>query len=464
MATTPYFVISPNTMMSILGLVRGPDKTVPTPPEDWRQAKVDVIIPALNEEANIALCLASVKKQTFKPRYIILVDDGSKDNTVQYAKDFCEANGMEIKVIQRKAPIGKTPTLKRQAREFDSDVEFILDGDTFLDSPNYLERITEELYKAVGVASACGNVLSMREKDRKMAHKDPMIEKFLQSHPGAQIEPKTNLFHRFLSALTAMYRECLYMFLQRFVYRGQMTFFGSISHPVGCAVGYRRKYIEDLFAKYEPVLGDDLTNSEDIFIGFALINHGYRNIQLNDVLCRSRDPELTRLPHQFYMWSSSFLQSCLYFHSLTMSPFRAIKRWKHTRDFERSEAGREALNKRKIQEPYRQPFGDEYTDKYGRPIGWSIFMSLVEKIAFPFALLMMIAMRMWEALLVTVVVETAFSTMITMVVAPMGSKLRFLIKGLAMTPVRYSALLFDTVTILRFAADVWFKGNRKWRK
>ncbi len=464
MATTPYFVISPNTMMSIIGLIRGPDKTVPTPAEDWRKAKLDVIIPALNEEANIALCLESVRKQTFKPRYVVLVDDGSTDKTVEYARDFCEANDMEIKVIHRAAPIGKTPTLKRQSREFDSDIEFILDGDTVLDSPNYLERVAEELYKAAGIACACGCVVSMREKDVKLAHDNPVIQKFLEAHPGAHIEPKKNLFHRCLSSMTAMYRECLYMFLQRFVYRGQMTFFGSISHPVGCAVGYRRKYIKELFDKYEPILGDDLTNSEDIFIGFALANHGYRNIQLSDVLCKSRDPELTRLPHQFYMWSSSFLQSCLYFHSLTISPVRAFKRWKHKRDFERSDAGKEILNKRKIQEPYRQPFGDEYTDKYGRPIGWSIFMSLLEKIMFPFALLMMIALQMWEPLLVTIIVETCFSTMITMVVAPRGQRIRYLSKGLLMTPVRYSALLFDTVTILRFAVDVWIRRNRKWRK
>jgi cellulose synthase/poly-beta-1,6-N-acetylglucosamine synthase-like glycosyltransferase len=122
MATAPYFVISPNTLMSILGLIRGPDKTVPTPAEDWRNAVVDVVIPALNEEKNIPLCLASLMRQTLRPRKIILVDDGSTDKTPAYAKDFCDANGVELIMIRRKAPIGKTPTIKRQAREFDSDV------------------------------------------------------------------------------------------------------------------------------------------------------------------------------------------------------------------------------------------------------------------------------------------------------------------------------------------------------
>lgn len=464
MATTPYFVLSPNTALSILGLIRGPDKTVPTPAEDWHQAKVDVIIPALNEQANIALCLSSLALQTFKPRKIVLVDDGSKDRTVEYTRDFGRINGIEISIIQRKAPIGKTPTLKRESRELDSDVEFILDGDTILESPNYIERVVEELYKAVGIASACGNVLSLRRKDQIRMGDVPAMRQFMAEHPETPLIPPKNIFHKLLTVITNMYRECLYTFLQRFVYRGQMAFFGSISHPVGCAVGYRRKYVEELFARYEPVLGDDLTNSEDIFIGFALINHGYRNIQLPDVICRSRDPELNRLPHQFYMWSSSFLQSCFYFHGLTMTPFKAFKRWRHNRAFTQSPEGKEALSKRKIQEPYREPFGDSFTELYGRPIGWSIFMSVVEKIVFPFALLAMLLMAKWEAFWVTVAVESAFSVAILLWVTPWGQKLRFLCKGILMTPVRYSALLFDLTTILRFAVDVWIKKEQKWRK
>ena len=49
MATLPYFALGPSTILSALGLVRGPDRTIPTPAEDWRRAVVDVIIPALNE-------------------------------------------------------------------------------------------------------------------------------------------------------------------------------------------------------------------------------------------------------------------------------------------------------------------------------------------------------------------------------------------------------------------------------
>ena len=171
-------------------------------------------------------------------------------------------------------------------------------------------------------------------------------------------------------AITNMYRECLYVFLQRFVYHGQMVLFGSITNPVGCAVAYRRKYIKDLFDKYEPLFGDDLTNSEDIFIGFALNSEGYRNIQINDVQARSEEPEVQRLPRQVYLWSSSFLQSCYYFDDLLRGPLKAPKRtWKRLRNWYTGESKRIA-EMRKIQEAYRQPFGEDFTKRDGRPFGW----------------------------------------------------------------------------------------------
>ena len=87
MATFPYFVLSPNAILSIIGLIHGPDETIPTAPEDWREATVDVVIPALNEESNIALCLASLARQTMKPKRITLIDDGSSDQTIRIARD-----------------------------------------------------------------------------------------------------------------------------------------------------------------------------------------------------------------------------------------------------------------------------------------------------------------------------------------------------------------------------------------
>lgn len=460
MATTPYFILSPNAVLSIIGLIHGPDKTVPTPAEDWREATVDVVIPALNEERNVVLCLASLLKQTLRPKRVILIDDGSSDHTFDYAKTFCEQNGIELVGVERQAPIGKTPTIKRQAREFDGDVEFILDADTVLESENYIERTVQELYQAVGIASACGTILPLRRKDRLAMLKTEPLAKFKEAVPDAPINGSGSWWGRIRQAVTDTYRDVLYMFLQKFVYMGQMVFFGTITNPVGCAVAYRRKYVKELFDTYEPILGDDLTNSEDIFIGFAMTNQGYRNIQLRDVYARSMEPEAQRLPRQIYMWSSSFFQSCYYFNDLLTSPFRSFKRWRHVRAAAKN---KDLMEKRKIQEPYRQSFGVDYTKTYGRPIGWILLMSAIEKVCFPSALIIMIGLGLWYPLLITLVLETIVSLTILTVVSS-GHRLAYLGKGIVITPVRYASLLSDFFTMGIFASHLWLRKHKRWRK
>lgn len=458
MASIYPFLVSPNSLLSILGLIHGKDKTIPTPAEDWRNATVNVVIPALNEEVNISLCLESIARQTKRPEKIILVDDGSTDRTIAFAQEFCKINGMEVQIIHRKAPIGKTPTLKRQAREFHYDVEFILDGDTVLESDNYIARVVEELYKGHGIASACGTILPLRDRDRRQLLQAPSLQKFLASTPDASLYPKVNWEHHLQQGISNLYREVLYMLLQRFIYRGQMVFFGSILNPVGCAVAYRRNYLENLFAEYEPILGDDLTNSEDIFIGFALLDQGFRNVQLTDVIARSQEPEAMRLPRQLYMWSSSFLQTCYYFDSLMRSPFKAFKRYR-----KEQAVPKEILEARKIKEEYRQPFGEAYTRNYGRPIGWVMFMSAFEKISFPTAILILMLLGMWEVLGITLLAESVLAWTVLTIVAK-GHRLEFLLKGIALTPVRYFVVVFDFITILRFASDIWISKNKRWRK
>jgi len=462
MAFIPYFVLSPNTIMSIIGYIRGPDKTVPTPKEDWHTAKVDVVIPAHNEGHTVPLCLASLAQQTMKPNRIILVDDGSHDKTLECAKVFCQVNDIELIPIQRKASIGKTPTIKRQSREFDSDVEFILDADTVLESKNYIERTVQELYQALGIASACGTILPLREKDRIGMLNLPSLQKFIRTATESSLYPAKNLLAKLNFLITNLYRDALYLYLQHFIYRGQMMVFGTVLNPVGCAVAYRRKYIKNLFDYYEPILGDDLTTSEDIFIGFSNLNEGYRNIQLSDVFARSMEPKSTYLPYQVFLWSSSFIQSCYFFNDLLLSPFKSLKRHLY-HSFKKRRFCKKNREMRKIQEPYRAAFGAKYTKIIGRPIGWSVLTSALEKISFPTIIVIMMILGLWKVLGITIAAETMLAVLFLTIVAK-RHRLAYFFKGIILTPIRYATILFDLFVFGRFAVDVWILKNRRWRK
>jgi glycosyltransferase involved in cell wall biosynthesis len=464
MATGPYFVFGPATLLSMLGLMRGPDPTPATPHEDWRSARVDVIIPALDEEEHIVLCLASLLRQTFRPRRIILVDDGSTDRTIELAEAFCKRHQLNFVAIRRRKPIGKTPTIKRQARELDSDVEFILDADTLLESDNYIERTVQELYRAVGIASACGTILPLRKKDRERWTEEPETRAFRLAFPSDRQPRSHPWIHDLETGVTNLYREVLYLFLQRFVYRGQLVFFGTTTNPVGCAVAYRRKYVQGLFNHFGPLLGDDLTNSEDIFIGVAMLNEGYRNVQLTDVYARTVEPAVRRLPKQVYLWSSAFLQSCYYFDPLLKSPGKAfLRRPRRRRPPQPGEGAPDGAKRRVIGEPYRQAFGRHRTLQYGRPAGWMLTISAIEKVFFPTSLLIMLLLRNWHGLALTIAVETLIGLLVLAAVMK-GRRLEYVVKGLAVAPLRYALVTSELVTLARFATDLWITNNRKWRK
>ena len=514
-AQLPYFVLGPNTLVSIIGLMRGRDTTSPTPARNWRTATVDVVIPAFNEQDNIVLCLASLVGQTLRPRKIIVVDDGSSDHTASRAVRFGSVHGLNVLVIKRVMSIGKTPSIKDQARALDSDVLFVLDADTILESDNYIERTVQELYQGVGIASACGSILPLRETDRRAADAGASLRAFAAASPSYKPRPARNRLRRVATAITNTYREVLYLFLQRLVFHGQMAVFGTVANPAGCAVAYRRAYLEQIFDAFEPVLGDDLTNSEDIFIGLAMLNEGYRNIQVLDVCARTVEPEVQRLPKQLSLWSSAFLQSAFYFDQLLKSPFKVFRRRHLHRGPKNTPGGMlealrvpsrsvayatagptptshafltlaeksdltavgraraggstlrltpgNRLERRYIQEPYRQAFGSQHTKKYGRPAGWMLLASAVEKIALPTVFLIMVLLGTWETLIITMGAETLL-TVTALAIVMKRRWFEYFVKGIVISPLRYALLIFEIGTIARFASDLWLTGNRRWRK
>lgn len=464
MAAISYLVLSPSGFMGVIGLLHGPDKTVPTPQENWRDATVDLVIPTHNEESNIVLCLASILKQTLKPKRVILFDDASTDSTVRYAKDYAQMAGLELTIMQRDHSEGKTPSINFIAHESQADVLFVIDGDTMFGSDNYIERLVQELYQGVGIACACGMIFPLTERDRKVAFTSDHLAAFAEKNPQITYSPDQTKWQRLLRKISSIYREELYLFLQRFIYHGEMVFFGTLIFPIGCAVAYRRKNIQELFDRYADVLGNDLTTSEDIFIGFSFADEGYRNIVVQDVHAFTMEPRLGQLWKQIFKWSSAFLQSCYYFNALVATPFKFPRYlFKRTREkFGKTE--KMMQEKRKIKEAYRQAFGTEYTKKYGRNIGWFVFTSALEKLSFPTIIIIFVILKLWIPLVVTIIAEILLYSLIIVIMHGNRRIRNFLKAVFLITPIRYCQLMFDVYVIGNFAKDIWIKKDRRWRK
>ncbi len=64
-------------------------------------ATVDVIIPAFNAAKYLPFALESVSSQTFDDWQILLVDDGSTDNTADVVAPFLDRFGSKIRYIKQ---------------------------------------------------------------------------------------------------------------------------------------------------------------------------------------------------------------------------------------------------------------------------------------------------------------------------------------------------------------------------
>ena len=108
-------------------------------------------------------------------------------------------------------------------------------------------------------------------------------------------------------------------------------------------------------------------------------------------------------------------------------------------------------------------FGEQYTQKYGRNIGWFIFTTAIEKITFPTIILVLIILQYWLTLLITLGAEVSLYTVLITYLHK-NRRIRNFFKAIVLTPIRYSQLMFDLVVFARLMIDLWITKNRRWRK
>lgn len=461
MSRAPWFAAGPGALWAMLGHLRPADSTVPTPAEDWQHAVVDVVIPVCRHHDTIVHCLASLLVQTRLPRRVLLVDDGGieRDHSLQLAREFARANGIRLETIARGWSIGRVVTLKRQSREFEGDVLLVLDAHAVLESPDYIERCVCELYQGVGIASACGRMLPLDKPTREFVETSGPFCKWRGDDPYAHRQ-SGGRWQAALQRMSRGYHAHLSVLQQDFLDAGVSRGDGGV--PIGSdgAVAYRRRYLRDLFHRYEPIRGDDFTGLEDHFIALALMNAGYRNIRVPDVVARTPAAPLLYLPQRSWCWTAAFLQLHHYFDVLLRSP---LQRLRPTRSAHRDDAGqwRPGGGERRIREAYRQGFGERITRERGRPLGTPLALITLERIGYPVLLWALVLAGQWTALAIVVALETVATCFIAGRFAS-GARFRAALQALVWTPVRYALILQEPLALGWFAIRLWWKRDLDW--
>jgi glycosyltransferase involved in cell wall biosynthesis len=95
---------------------------------------VSVIIPTYNEENVIGDCIKSLQRQTYAPIEIIVVDDGSTDQTVNIV------NKLDLKLIQQKHE-GPGPARNLGVKHAKGKIIAFLDSDMTFEK-DFLDRLT----------------------------------------------------------------------------------------------------------------------------------------------------------------------------------------------------------------------------------------------------------------------------------------------------------------------------------
>ncbi|MEM3053858.1 MAG: glycosyltransferase family 2 protein [Candidatus Caldarchaeum sp.] len=111
-----------------------------------------VIIPALNEERHITACLESLLKQDQADMEVIVVDNGSRDKTLQIAEEYAEKHPGKVRVIRLDRNMGPGGARNIGAQAARGEVLLFLDADMIF-PPDFVKRLIQPILKGEAVST-----------------------------------------------------------------------------------------------------------------------------------------------------------------------------------------------------------------------------------------------------------------------------------------------------------------------
>lgn len=142
--------------------------------------KVSLYIPCYNAENTIKECLESVIRQSYEIDEILVIDDGSKDKTIEIAKQY------PVRIISHKENKGLAASRNTAFREANNEFVAALDADCIA-SPEWLWQLME-CFVNDGIVGAGGMLaerytLSMADKWRSVHMAQHWGEELLENPP-----------------------------------------------------------------------------------------------------------------------------------------------------------------------------------------------------------------------------------------------------------------------------------------
>ncbi len=125
---------------------------------------ISVVLPVYNGGNILADSIASVLRQTYKNFELIIINDGSKDNTLELAESFAKKDNRIRVLTQENKKIPRT--LSRGFREAKGEFLTWTSADNVMDE-NFLEKMVAELKENPQTAMVWGNMRLINAKGKK---------------------------------------------------------------------------------------------------------------------------------------------------------------------------------------------------------------------------------------------------------------------------------------------------------
>lgn len=129
-----------------------------------KQPLISIIVPAYNIEQHLSKCLDSILAQTYENIEIIVVDDGSKDNSGKIADEYKEKYPVKVKCIHLEnggVSRARFEGIKTSSGEW---IGFV-DGDDMIE-PDMYERLMQNALKYNADISHCGYQTIVNDGER----------------------------------------------------------------------------------------------------------------------------------------------------------------------------------------------------------------------------------------------------------------------------------------------------------
>lgn len=129
--------------------------------------KISVIVPAYNTAPWLVRCLDSLLAQSHENMEVVVVNDGSKDNTREILDAYAAEHG-EVKVIHKENG-GVTSARLRGVQEASGDWIGFVDGDDIID-PDMYAHLLKNAYDAGADIAHCGHRVIFPDGRVEMVH------------------------------------------------------------------------------------------------------------------------------------------------------------------------------------------------------------------------------------------------------------------------------------------------------